>query len=95
MVSEAHADLFQPSFGQTREGLRLKENCDRYGFILRYPEDREDITHVRYEPWHLRYVGPEAAAYIMENSLTLEEFSALRIQALGAHYEEAAPFDGE
>ena len=49
-------------------------NCARFGFILRYPEDKEDITKINYEPWHLRYVGVEAATYIMDNGLCLEEF---------------------
>jgi D-alanyl-D-alanine carboxypeptidase len=52
----------------------LRENCDKYGFILRYPKEKENITKVDYEPWHFRYVGKGAAKYIMENNLTLEEF---------------------
>ncbi|MDO4750385.1 MAG: M15 family metallopeptidase [Eubacteriales bacterium] len=52
----------------------MAEHCAEYGFILRYPEDKIDITGVMYEPWHFRYVGDEAAAYIMENGLCLEEF---------------------
>lgn len=52
----------------------LNENCDKYGFILRYPKDKEDITKVIYEPWHFRYVGEPAAKYIKEHNLCLEEF---------------------
>lgn len=52
----------------------MAENCARFGFILRYPADKEDITKINYEPWHLRYVGMEVAAYIMDNGLCLEEF---------------------
>lgn len=52
----------------------LRENSWRYGFVLRYPEDKEKITGIRYEPWHFRYVGKQAAAYMHENKLTLEEF---------------------
>lgn len=52
----------------------LRENSWRYGFVLRYPEDKEKITGIRYEPWHFRYVGKRAAAYMHENKLTLEEF---------------------
>ena len=51
----------------------LREHCAEYGFILRYPKDKKDITGW-YEPWHFRYVGTEAASYIMENGLCLEEF---------------------
>ena len=54
----------------------LREHCAAYGFILRYPKDKEEITGW-YEPWHFRYVGQEAAAYIMENGLCLEEFIGL------------------
>lgn len=53
--------------------LWLQEHCHEYGFILRYPKDKEEITDW-YEPWHFRYVGTEAAKFIMENNLCLEEF---------------------
>ena len=52
----------------------MAENCARFGFILRYPSDKEDITEINYEPWHLRYVGVPVANYIMDNGLCLEEF---------------------
>lgn len=52
----------------------LMEHCQDYGFILRYPSDKEDITEIIYEPWHYRYVGKEHAAVIMENGLCLEEY---------------------
>ena len=55
----------------------MVQHCAEYGFILRYPADKADITGVMYEPWHFRYVGEEAAAYIMEHDLCLEEFIAL------------------
>ncbi len=58
----------------TKECLWLQEHCQEYGFILRYPQGKEDITGIDYEPWHFRYVGVEAATYIMENDLTLEEY---------------------
>ena len=58
----------------TKECKWLTEHCAEYGFILRYPEDKEDITQIHYEPWHFRYVGEKAAKYIMENDLTLEEY---------------------
>lgn len=52
----------------------LAENSSRYGFILRYPKDKTGITGIDYEPWHFRYVGKEAAAYITAHDLTLEEY---------------------
>lgn len=55
----------------------LYEHCAEFGFILRYPKDKQDITGITYEPWHYRYVGVEAAAYIMENGLCLEEYLEL------------------
>lgn len=62
---------------QTDTYAWLMEHCAEYGFILRNPEGKSDITGAVFEPWHFRYVGPEAAAYIMENNLCLEEFLAL------------------
>ena len=59
---------------QEPETQWMAEHCAEFGFILRYPEDKEDVTAINYEPWHLRYVGIPAATYIMENGLCLEEF---------------------
>jgi len=64
-------------FGETDEAIWLLEHCAEYGFILRYPSKKSDITGIIYEPWHFRYVGVEAATYIMENGLCLEEYLAL------------------
>ncbi len=61
-------------FGNTEAGKWLKENSKNYGFILRYPQGKENITGIQYEPWHFRYVGKEAATIIMEQDITLEEF---------------------
>ena len=52
----------------------LKDNAHNYGFILRYPEGKEDITGIDYEPWHYLYVGEEAAREIYERQITLEEY---------------------
>lgn len=52
----------------------LYENCANYGFILRYPKDKQEITKITYEPWHYRYVGVEAAKEIMSKGLCLEEY---------------------
>jgi D-alanyl-D-alanine carboxypeptidase len=52
----------------------LAAHCHEYGFILRYPADKEDVTGIKYEPWHFRYVGKEAAAYLRNKGWTLEEF---------------------
>lgn len=62
------------SFGNTPEGKWLAKNAHKAGFIIRYPEGKEEITGYAYEPWHLRYVGTELAELIYEQNLTLEEF---------------------
>lgn len=63
--------------GDTPEAKWLRAHCAEYGFILRYPKNKESITGIEYEPWHFRYVGKQAAEYIMLNQLTLEEFLEL------------------
>lgn len=52
----------------------LMANCWRYGFILRFPKDKESVTGITYEPWHYRYVGEEAARAITESGMCLEEY---------------------
>ncbi len=71
------APMVPAELSQTQTFHWLNEHCAEYGFILRYPEDKQEITGIIYEPWHFRYVGVEAAAYIKENNLCLEEFLAL------------------
>jgi zinc D-Ala-D-Ala carboxypeptidase len=61
-------------FGETPEGKWLANHAHKFGFILRYPKDKESITGYQYEPWHFRYVGVEAAKVMYEKNLTLEEF---------------------
>ena len=66
----------EQTFANTAAYTWLIDHCADYGFILRFPEGKEDITGVIYEPWHYRYVGVEAAKYIMDNDLCLEEYLA-------------------
>lgn len=61
-------------FGITDEGIWLKENAHRFGYIIRYLEEREYETGYQYEPWHIRYVGTEAATEIYENDWILEQY---------------------
>lgn len=61
-------------FAETDAGKWLAKNAYKYGFILRYPKGKENITSIEYEPWHFRYVGEEAARIITENDICLEEF---------------------
>ncbi|MFT4445255.1 D-alanyl-D-alanine carboxypeptidase family protein [Parvimonas sp. G1967] len=64
-------------FKNTEEFKWLMKNAHKYGFILRYPENQEDKTNFRFEPWHFRYVGVDNANKILKNKLTLEEFLRL------------------
>lgn len=73
IVTPTHQQLTQ-DFADTDAGKWLAENCCKYGFILRYPKEKEYITGIKFEPWHFRYVGVEAATVIMERGITLEEF---------------------
>lgn len=61
-------------FEDTKEFLWLSRNAHKYGFILRYPKDKENITGFKFEPWHYRYVGIEVATYIKKHNLTFEEY---------------------
>lgn len=61
-------------FEDTAEFKWLQENAADYGFIMRYPENKQDITKVIYEPWHWRYVGVEAAKELKASGLVLEEY---------------------
>lgn len=62
------------SFVGTPEAAYIAAHCAEFGFIIRYPEDKESVTGFMYEPWHLRYVGKELAKYLTDNKLTLEEY---------------------
>ena len=84
-TSEHHTGLaidfnnIKDSFCKTKEYNWLLKNSYKYGFILRYPKNKSDITNVIFEPWHFRYVGLEHAKYIMENRICLEEYIAQKI----------------
>lgn len=62
------------AFGESPEGIWVAEHCHEYGFIIRYPKDKTNITGYIYEPWHIRYVGVEAAMEITELGVTFEEY---------------------
>lgn len=74
-------DIFSPGYGmktfENSEAFRwLSENSYKYGFILRYPKDKEDITGYSYESWHYRYLGKDLATKVFESSLTFDEYYA-------------------
>lgn len=74
-------DVSSPSFGnalevefaETKEGKWLAEHAHEYGFVIRYPENKQDTTQYHYEPWHIRFVGVDYANYLYTNNLVLEE----------------------
>jgi len=66
--------LTNDDFSQTKSFKWVSENAYKYGFILRFPENKEDITGYQYEPWHYRYCGLECAKYIHDNDITFEEY---------------------
>ena len=66
----------EESFEGTDAFRWLQEHCAEYGFIVRYPKDKIDITTINFEPWHYRYVGSNHAKHIMDNGLCLEEYMA-------------------
>jgi len=61
-------------FGETDEGKWVQNNAHKFGFIIRYPKGKEEVTGYVYEPWHLRYLGVELATLLYESELTFEEF---------------------
>ncbi|WP_338035658.1 M15 family metallopeptidase [Halalkalibacterium ligniniphilum] len=57
-----------------RKGQWINENATSFGFIIRYPDGKEEMTGYQSEPWHLRYVGREAALRISKKGVTLEQY---------------------
>lgn len=73
LISSQYSELDEKQ-QETKEAKWLAENCYKYGFILRYPPEKTNITGIIYEPWHYRYVGKDHAAKITELGITLEEY---------------------
>ena len=85
-ITDRYYELKDSSLENTVLYQWMSQHCQEYGFIVRYPKEKSgastydaptSVTGCIYEPWHFRYVGNEAAEYIMANGLTLEEFLAL------------------
>ena len=75
-VDIANDTLDYDNFDRTKEFNWVYNNAYKYGFILRYPKDKINITKYKYEPWHYRYVGnTNIAKYLFDNNLTLEEYN--------------------
>lgn len=75
-VDVYNLELPYTSFEETEEFNWMQENAYKYGFVLRFPKDKVDITGYQYEAWHYRYVGKEVAKYIHNHNMTLEEYIA-------------------
>ena len=73
-ITDKYREIKNDEIFKTDTYAWLRDHCAEYGFILRFPTGKEDITGVMNEGWHFRYVGLDAARYIMDNDLTLEEF---------------------
>jgi D-alanyl-D-alanine carboxypeptidase len=79
IICDGYSNLDE-GFGDTAAGKWLAANSYKYGFILRYPLGKEDITSIEFEPWHFRYVGVDAATFISENDICLEEFWSIYVK---------------
>ena len=73
-IVAASYQILDEGQAETAEQKWLMEHCWEYGFILRYPTEKEALTGVGYEPWHYRYVGRPAALDIRDSGLCLEEY---------------------
>ncbi len=67
-------DSVEQSYENTKQFKWLSENAEKFGFVLRYPKDKQDITEIIYEPWHYRYVGVKAAKEMNDLDMCLEEY---------------------
>lgn len=82
-------------FKWTAEAQWMKENCADFGLILRFTEDGEDETGIKFEPWHFRYVGKNAASYIMSKGMTLEAFYEEAQAAIEAYVAEGGDVEAQ
>lgn len=78
-ICNADSCKLEQSFGTTPLGIWVANNAHKYGFTIRYKENKQDITGYMYEPWHLRYVGVELATELNKTNSTLEEYFSLPV----------------
>ena len=89
-IGQQNKAALEVSFAETVGGIWARDNCWRFGFILRYGEEWEDITGYKYEPWHFRYVGKELAKEIHEANVPLETWLiSYRVKVLQEIMKEA------
>lgn len=77
LVSESSECYLEVCWAKTPEGKWVAANAHKYGFVIRYPNKKQDITGYQYEPWHLRYVGRDLAQKVYDADQTLEEYFGL------------------
>ncbi len=77
VVGEDYENKYNENFADSKEYKWLLENAHKYGFIIRYPKDKEDITGRKFEPWHIRFVEATVADAMHKNNLSLEEYLGL------------------
>ncbi|QLK85242.1 D-alanyl-D-alanine carboxypeptidase family protein [Staphylococcus sp. 17KM0847] len=78
-VGGVHSDEnLYARFGKTKEGQWIAKHAHQYGFIVRYPKGKENITGYQYEPWHLRYLGKDKATEVYKSGEALEEYLGLK-----------------
>lgn len=73
-TAKSSAAVFQTEFAQSQEGQWLAKNSYKFGFVLRYPRDKETITHVQFSPWHFRFFGKTIAKEMFDKNWTYEEW---------------------
>lgn len=78
-VKKSSTEVLTTNFGQTPEGIWLKNNAYKYGFIIRYPESKVANTGYSYEPWHLRFIGTANATSVSQKNISLEEAIASNV----------------
>lgn len=88
-----HYQSLDAGQANTAEARWLAEHAHEYGFILRYPKDKEKITGLEFESWHFRYVGTEAAGFMKEHNLCFEEFLELAQKQQEMGYKQEIPED--
>ena len=75
-IDVSNGKLSYTAFEKTEEFIWMIDNAHKYGFIMRYPDDKQQITGYMYEAWHYRYVGKEIANYIKKHNITYDEYYA-------------------
>lgn len=82
LVSNDNSCYIETCFESQKEGLWLASNSYKYGFVLRYPKDKETVTGYSYEPWHFRFVGIDLSSALFESKLTFDEVQPYLSEAL-------------